>query len=180
MHRRIFGGLMLAASLMIAAPTMALAATPAPTPVAATAAPPLATPLTVPLIGTDGTNAVATITSFQVVDGVLTAVGTVTGDVVTTVGGLAIPVENAAFTAPVTSLAQGASCQILQLDLGAIHLDLLGLVVDLAPVHLLIQAVPGAGNLLGNLLCAVVHLLDNPSTSLAGIVNLLNRILMAL
>jgi len=180
MHRRIFGGLVLAATLMIAAPTMALAAMPEPTPVTAATAPQAAAPLTVPLIGTDGTNAVATITGFEVVDGVLTAVGTVTGDVVTTVGGLAIPVENAAFTAPVTSLAQGASCQILQLDLGAIHLDLLGLVVDLAPVHLLITAAPGAGNLLGNLLCAVVHLLDNPSTSLAGIENLLDRILMAL
>jgi hypothetical protein len=178
MHRRIFGGLMLAATLMIAAPTMALAATPAPTPAAATAAQPLATPLTVPIIGTAGTNAIATITGFQVVDGVLTAVGTITGTVAT--AGIVTTVTDAAFTAPVTNLAQGASCQILQLDLGAIHLDVLGLVVDLAPVHLLIQAVPGAGNLLGNLLCAVVHLLDNPSTSLAGIVNLLNRILMAL
>lgn len=179
MHRRIFGGLMLAATLMIAAPTLALAAAPAPTPAVATAAQPLAAPLTVPLIGTGGTNAIATITGFQVVDGVLTAVGTVTGTVATA-GGLVTTVTNAAFTAPVANLAQGASCQILQLDLGAIHLDVLGLVVDLAPVHLTIAAVPGAGNLLGNLLCAVAHLLDNPSTSLAGITNLLNRILMAL
>jgi len=53
-----------------------------------------------------------------------------------------------------------AVCGILNLDIGAIHLDLLGLVVDLAPFHLDITAVSGAGNLLGNLLCAVAGLLD--------------------
>jgi hypothetical protein len=52
------------------------------------------------------------------------------------------------------------TCGILDLDIGAIHLDLLGLVVDLAPVHLDLTAVPGAGNLLGNLLCGVAGLLD--------------------
>src|SRR5512138_2319311 len=51
-------------------------------------------------------------------------------------------------------------CQILNLDLGALNLDLLGLVVTLAPVHLNITAVPGAGNLLGNLLCAITNLLN--------------------
>ncbi len=178
MHRRIFGGLALAATLMIAAPTMALAASPAPTAPAVTAAPSAATPVTFPITG-GGNSATGTITSFRVVDGVLTAVGTVTGTVVTA-GGIVTKVTNAAFTAPVQNLANPVSCRILQLDLGAIHLDLLGLVVDVMPVHATITAVPGAGNLLGNLLCAVAHLLDNPSTSLAGIVNLLNKILGSL
>ena len=40
---------------------------------------------------------------------------------------------------------------------------MLGLVVDLAPVLLDILAVPGPGNLLGNLLCAIVSLLDFPA-----------------
>ncbi len=48
-------------------------------------------------------------------------------------------------------MATTAACNILTLNLGAIHLNLLGLVVDLAPVNLNITAVPGAGNLLGNL-----------------------------
>jgi hypothetical protein len=71
--------------------------------------------------------------------------------------------------------AQQRSCEILDLDIGAagrgIVLDLLGLVIDLRPVHLNIIAVPGAGKLLGNLLCAIVGLLD-PDTD--GVVNTAN------
>jgi len=53
-----------------------------------------------------------------------------------------------------------ATCDILNLDVGAIHLDLLGLVLDLSPINLDLAAVSGSGNLLGNLLCAVAGLLD--------------------
>jgi hypothetical protein len=77
-----------------------------------------------------------------------------------------------------TAQATG-SCQILDLVLGPLHLDLLGLVVDLNQVHLTITAVPGPGNLLGNLLCAVVHLLDNTGWN-NGLANMLNHILRAL
>jgi hypothetical protein len=63
-----------------------------------------------------------------------------------------------------------ATCQILDLDIGRIHLDLLGLVVDLAPIHLDITAVEGPGNLLGNLLCALVGILD-PNQALADFLN---------
>ena len=51
-------------------------------------------------------------------------------------------------------------CPILNLDLGPLFLDLLGLEVDLAPIELDLTAVAGPGNLLGNLLCAVAGLLD--------------------
>jgi hypothetical protein len=69
-------------------------------------------------------------------------------------------------------------CPILDLDIGAIHLDLLGLVVDLAPVHLNINAESGPGNLLGNLLCAVANLLNGAGGAGLGtaITNLLNSI----
>src|SRR3954447_26327922 len=64
--------------------------------------------------------------------------------------------------APATLTSSGGptqpTCPILILDLGPLHLDLLGLTVDLAPVHLNISAQSGAGNLLGNLLCAVANL----------------------
>jgi hypothetical protein len=43
-------------------------------------------------------------------------------------------------------------------------------------VHLNITAVPGAGNLLGNLICAIAGLL-NPGGPLTQIVALLNQIL---
>ncbi len=68
------------------------------------------------------------------------------------------------------------SCQILFLDLGPIHLNLLGLVVDLSEVKLLITAQPGPGNLLGNLLCGpggLTRLLSNltQGLGLAGPLN---------
>ena len=68
---------------------------------------------------------------------------------------------------------------MLDLSLAPLDLDLLGLVVHLDNVHLNITAVPGAGNLLGNLLCAVVGLLD-PLGPLSQIVALLNQILALL
>jgi len=176
MHRLV-GTLALATAVLLATPAFALAASPAQTPEHVSAAPNSGS-LTVPIVGNNGTNAVATITSFRVVDGVLTAVGTITGDVTTMVGGvpLTTTVTNAPFTAPV---ALTGACPVLDLDIGAIHLDLLGLIVDLSPIHLDITAQPGAGNLLGNLLCAVTHLLDN-GASLSGIAALLNQILGAL
>ena len=77
-----------------------------------------------------------------------------------------------------------ASCQILDLSIGTINLNLLGLIVQLDPVHLNITAQQGSGNLVGNLLCTVAHLLDNNNgqSSLFGgllspIVNLINMII---
>ena len=71
------------------------------------------------------------------------------------------------------------SCEILDLTLGPLDLDLLGLVVHLDQVHLNITAESGPGNLLGNLLCAVAGLLDNGG-ALTQIASLLNQILQAL
>ena len=65
--------------------------------------------------------------------------------------------------------------------LGPLNLNLLGLRVHLNRVVLDIVAATGAGNLLGNLLCAVTGLLDN--TGLLGqlrLANVLNRILSVL
>jgi hypothetical protein len=67
------------------------------------------------------------------------------------------------------------TCTILDLTLGPLHLDLLGLVVDLNQVHLVITAERGPGNLLGNLLCAVAGLLDGGANGQA-IQNLLDHI----
>jgi hypothetical protein len=76
------------------------------------------------------------------------------------------------------------SCTILDLDIGAIHLDLLGLVVDLAPIHLDITGQTGPGNLLGNLLCALAGLLDpggtGPLTQLINLLTQINNILAGL
>jgi hypothetical protein len=79
------------------------------------------------------------------------------------------------------ALPAGA-CNVLNLVLGPLDLDLLGLVVHLDKVVLNIIAQSGAGQLLGNLLCAVAHLLDGVplSQQLAQISALLNSILAIL
>lgn len=69
-------------------------------------------------------------------------------------------------------------CDILHLVLGPLDLDLLGLRVHLDRVVLDIVAATGAGNLLGNLLCAITGLLDGGLEGALGrLVNLLNRVL---
>jgi hypothetical protein len=76
--------------------------------------------------------------------------------------------------------AAAATCSILHLVLGPLDLNLLGLKVHLDRVVLDITAQSGSGNLLGNLLCAVAHLLDGVSPSLTDLLrlsNLLNRII---
>jgi hypothetical protein len=74
--------------------------------------------------------------------------------------------------------AAAAPCDVLNLVLGPLDLDLLGLQVHLDRVVLNIVAQSGAGNLLGNLLCAVAGLLDGGLDGVLGrLVNLLNRIL---
>jgi hypothetical protein len=82
-----------------------------------------------------------------------------------------------------SGLSAAATCNILNLVLGPLDLDLLGLQVHLDKVVLNIVAATGAGNLLGNLLCAVAGLLDGntPLSVLLGqLGNLLNQILAAL
>jgi hypothetical protein len=69
------------------------------------------------------------------------------------------------------------ACEILDLVLGPIRLDLLGLVVRTNRINLRIDAVPGPGNLLGNLLCAITGLLDPQATSARQLAPALNAIL---
>jgi hypothetical protein len=82
--------------------------------------------------------------------------------------------------------AAQASCQVLDLVINPITLNLLGLVVHTDTIHLNITAVPGAGNLLGNLLCGILGILNPPTGGTAGgltgvqLAHLLNAILGAL
>jgi hypothetical protein len=79
---------------------------------------------------------------------------------------------------PIEITQQGRRCRILHLDLGPLFLDLLGLEIDLSRIILDITAVSGPGNLLGNLLCALVGLLDGPNfTALDRILAQINAIL---
>ena len=71
------------------------------------------------------------------------------------------------------------SCDVLNLGLGPLDLNLLGLQVHLKKVVLDVVAVSGAGALLGNLLCAVAGLLDGVGV-LGQVSALLNQILAVL
>jgi hypothetical protein len=118
----------------------------------------------------------------------LSVQGLLTG-IVKTPGGRARRITNQAFTATATlsgetgddasaaSRAQAqAVCQILNLDIGRITLDVLGLVIDLAPVDLDVFARSGPGRLLGNLLCGLVGLLDNPLSLIGDILAIIRQI----
>jgi hypothetical protein len=117
----------------------------------------------------------------------LTMSGIVNGTAIKSTGEV-VDVANQVFSAPVSINRPGsaasssiiqpvaqASCGILDLVLGPLHLDLLGLVVDLNQVILDITAVTGAGNLLGNLLCALVGILDIPG-AIAAITHILDTV----
>jgi len=150
------------------------AAAAAPTPVAAPAA---VAPAIATLTGTatDGSTFVGRIDRTQVArsGGQLTVTGLVSGTL-TSAAGVPTPVSQR-ITAPVQAVG---SCTILDLTLGPLHLNLLGLVVDLNEVHLVITAQQGPGNLLGNLLCAIAGLLDGTGTG--GLTGLLNQLLALL
>jgi len=91
-----------------------------------------------------------------------------------------LPVKQVTTGAMATGVT-AASCDILNLVLGPLDLDLLGLQVHLNQVVLDIVAASGAGNLLGNLLCAVAGLLDGgPLGQIAGLLNQILGILNGL
>jgi hypothetical protein len=100
---------------------------------------------------------------------------------VTTSTGTVVGTFNNAPLAVSTIPLSGTRCPILHLDIGPIRLNVLGLVVTV-PNHTVldITAVGGAGNLLGNLLCAVANLLNQTPPPLDQIVSLLNQLLAAL
>jgi hypothetical protein len=148
-------------------------------PSAAAAAPPV-TALATPITGTasNGGTFAGTFTpaKFTTKNKSLQATGVLTGTV-TDSSGATVGTVTRTVSMPVTIAA--ATCQVLNLVLGPLHLDLLGLVVDLNTVHLLITAVQAPGNLLGNLLCAITHLLDGTPT-VGGLAALLNAVLAVL
>lgn len=121
--------------------------------------------------GTNGFTGTLDITGFAVKKGQVVANGTLKG----TLNGQQV---NQAVTLPVSTGQH--SCDILHLTLGPLHLNLLGLVVDLNQIELDITAQQGSGNLLGNLLCQVAQLLDGNGRALGKLANLLNQILSAL
>ena len=79
---------------------------------------------------------------------------------------------------PTPPVPTPGACQVLNLNLQPIDLNLLGLRVATSEIVVLVEAIPGAGNLLGNLLCAVTGLLDpQAQTPASALTQLLNALL---
>src|SRR3954447_3073754 len=110
--RRLMGGVALATAMSVGGVAVGTAPSFAAAPAAAPAANAVSTPIPCTIAGVPST-CTLTVTAFQVVNGVLTAVGNITG------GGVTIP-----FQVPVLDVP-GAPCRILDLTLGPLHLDLL-------------------------------------------------------
>lgn len=119
------------------------------------------------------------VTSFANQNGNLVANGTLNGTVRNSAGKVIAKVTNQAVTTP-TTISQ-ATCTILNLVIGPIHLDLLGLVIDTNQITINITANP-AGGLLGQLLCDIANLLSNGGLlgNLNAIVADLNQIIALL
>jgi hypothetical protein len=134
----------------------------------------------VAVTGTKGFEGTYTIKRFVRRDGKLYSVGTLRG----TLRGKSIRrtgVRMPASLADAASSSQipptGGACQILNLTLNPIDLNLLGLRVRTSRIDLRIEAIPGGG-LLGDLLCGIANLLSpSAHTPLAQVVQLLNALL---
>ncbi|MFE9691991.1 hypothetical protein [Micromonospora sp. NPDC005806] len=180
--RTTFVALAASASLVLGATGVAQAApaaqqAPTVAPTASTLSTPVTGTFTDALGGTGTFAGTFTPTRFVNQNGRLATVGTLTG-ALTNSAGTSLGAVNQQVSVPVQV---SGTCDILNLDLGPLDLNLLGLQVHLNEVVLDITAQQGPGNLLGNLLCAVAGLLDNPGNGpLNGIVALLNRILALL
>ena len=182
---------------MLLTPAISGAQTPAPTPTHGA--------LTVPITGAHAQGPTSnglsnftgsfTIQQFTTQDGKLFALGTVVGRTATgqdiVAHGVQAEVTDIRSIGPIPTAsldktagvqAVQAACPILHLALGPINLNLLGLVVTTNQIVVDIVAQPGAGNLLGNLLCDVANLLNSGplSTLLTQLVGLLNQILAQL
>ena len=173
------------AVLMVCAVSLGAAGT------ASAAQQPAETPLTrtVNVAGTKGFKGKLAIDRFATRKGKMVAIGTLKGTM--RKNGKTKRVKARTVTVPASLVGAGSgakaaqvppipgACQILNLVLGPITLNLLGLVVRTNQINLRIDAVPGAGNLLGNLLCSITNLL-NPGGALGPLTTALNQLTAAL
>lgn len=185
-HRRtatVLMSLLLAATS--AAPALAQSHTTAPVTSASGAAPVagFTLPINATAAGQGTFSGLLRMTRFVADGNNLVAIGLLTGTLVDDIGRQSAIIKNVSIPVvipPPTTTAAGAktaaACDVLNLVLGPLDLNLLGLVVHLDRVVLDVTAVTGAGALLGNLLCAVTGLLDGAG-ALADLASILNQLI---
>lgn len=181
LHRKAVALAAVCAMLLLAPMSALAAAHSAAHPARSAAA--LPTLVKIPVTGKLGPKAFKgtyTVDRFVTRNGKVYALGTLSGKA----GQRSVNRSNVAIPASIKG-AGGArdaavSCSVLHLVLGPLNLNLLGLHVHLNQVVLDINAVPGTGNLLGNLLCSVANLLNGgtlPVSQVSGLLNILQQLL---
>ena len=113
-----------------------------------------------------------TITEFAAHNDQVMAVGTIDGTLTDATGNSVGTVSGLPAAFPVT--AAQATCTILDLNIGPVDLNVLGVVVHLNAIHLNVGAEPGG--LIGTLLCLIAGLLGG-GAPLTAAVEPLNRLL---
>jgi len=125
---------------------------------------------------------------FAVRNGVVVAIGIVRGTVTSAAGivlgtALVAPVELPVTVGPRPAAAAGSpallqqSCPVLNVALGAINIDLLGVQVALIPIEIDLTATSEAAtDALGRLICTVLETVGN----VTGLANALNQLLAVL
>jgi len=116
---------------------------------------------------------VFSVSEFAIQRGQVVALGTLSGTGVNP-DSMEVLVDAVPLAVPFINGITGATCEILTLVLGPLHLELLGLVVDLSQVELEITG--ETGSLLGDLLCSIAGLLSGNGGALGRLRNLLNQI----
>lgn len=106
--------------------------------------------------------------------------GGITGLLNGALGQLTAPTSLSGVGSSASGAGGATAINVLNLSLGPVDLNLLGLTVHLdncanGPITVAITAQPGPGNLLGNLIGDISHLLDS-SASQQGILSTLNRL----
>jgi hypothetical protein len=142
------------------------------------ARPASAAAVAVPISTTDPTGTFVgtlTITQFITQNGQVAAVGTLAGTVTNAITGAVTTISQDVILPLLVSTP--GSCPVLHLEVGPLDLNVLGVAIHLDKVVLDITAQSGPGNLAGNLVCTVAHLLDNTNASVNAIVTLLNNLL---
>jgi len=137
--------------------------------------------LSLPVASADGTfTGTFSINRFEVRNNAIVAVGVVRGSIAgagsVLVGEVAAPVTVAAASAPAAAskaavAQQAATCGVLHLDIGALNLNVLGVMVATQPISIDLSGDPAAP--LGNLVCTIESTLNN----VVGLVGLLNQLL---
>jgi hypothetical protein len=120
-----------------------------------------------------------TVKRFVTAHGQAYALGTLRGRIA---GGKRVPAHSVRIPVAVNPPSAGAAraaanCPVLDLVLGPLDLNLLGLKVHLDRVHLNITAQSGPGNLLGNLVCDIANLLNQNPVGGGQLTAILNALL---